>query len=143
MKQLWTGSAVLGAALTAAPLFVHAQEAKDIGKVAYESYCAACHGINGQGNGPVGTFLTKPPANLTTIQARNGGRFPTNRIFDIIDGREQVAAHGPRDMPVWGKLFREQDPGTDPSEAGKRFYSKFWRGRILAIIAYIQTLQEQ
>lgn len=143
MKQLWLEFAVLGAALITAPVLLHAQGAKDIGKVQYETYCAGCHGINGKGDGPLGKWLRKPPpADLTQIQKRNGGRFPSKKLFDIIDGRGDVAAHGPRDMPVWGKIFREQDTAVPPCKTDECFYSKFWRGRILALMAYIRTLQE-
>jgi mono/diheme cytochrome c family protein len=140
--KLSTGSVVLFAALTTAPIFAHAQEAENIGKVQYETYCATCHGVNGNGDGPTAKWLTKPPADLTQIQKRNGGRFPTKKVFDIIDGRAEVAAHGPREMPVWGKIFKQEDTSVAPCKADECFYSEFWRGRILALIRYIRTLQE-
>lgn len=143
MNQLWIRSAVLGAALLTAPIFAPAQEAQNIGKAAYETYCAGCHGISGKGNGPDAKRLTKPPTDLTQLQKRNGGRFSSDYLFNIIDGREDVAAHGPRAMPVWGKVFKEQDTAVAPCEGNKCFYSKFWRGRILAIITYIRTLQDK
>jgi mono/diheme cytochrome c family protein len=66
MNQLWIRSAVLRAALLTAPIFAPAQEARNIGKAAYEAYCAGCHG-----NGPDAKSLTKPPADLTQLQKRN------------------------------------------------------------------------
>ena len=33
--------------------------------------------------------------------------FPRSLVEGWIDGREAVAAHGPREMPVWGYSFRE------------------------------------
>jgi mono/diheme cytochrome c family protein len=144
----------LSAVLIAAPNLAHAQDecaeltkppklahAKDIGKVQYEAYCAGCHGISGKGDGPLRKCLTKPPADLSQLQTRNGGQFPTTGLFDIIDGREEVAAHGPRDMPVWGKTFKKEDTTEVTCETDECFYSKFWRGRILALINYIRTLQ--
>jgi mono/diheme cytochrome c family protein len=142
MRPLSTGSVVLFATLTIAPVFAHAQEAQSTGKVAYETYCASCHGISGKGDGPLGKSLKKPPADLTQLQSRNGGKFPSSEVFDIIDGREDVAAHGPRTMPVWAKVFKEQESEAPPCEDNECFYTKFWRGRIIAIIAYIRTLQE-
>jgi mono/diheme cytochrome c family protein len=133
--------ATFGAVLTATPIFARAQDAKDIGKAEYEKYCADCHGISGKGNGPRAESLAQVPTDLTKIQRRNGGVFPSNKLLDIIDGREYVAAHGPRDMPVWGRLFKEQDTTHPPCEGNECFYSKFWRGRILAIVTYIQSLQ--
>jgi mono/diheme cytochrome c family protein len=142
MNQICTRSAVPGAALLAAPISAPAQETQNVGKAAYETYCAGCHGISGKGNGPDAEWLTKPPADLTQLQKRNGGRFSSDYLFNIIDGRQDVAAHGPREMPVWGKIFKEQDTAAAPCEGNKCFYSKFWRGRILAIITYIRTLQD-
>jgi mono/diheme cytochrome c family protein len=134
--------ATFGAVLTAAPIFARAQEVKDIGKAEFKKYCAGCHGIDGKGDGPFAKRLKKKPADLTQIRAQNSGRFPVNKLFNIIDGREQVAAHGPRVMPVWGKIFKERDISVAPCKGDQCFYSKFWRGRILAIIEYIETLQE-
>jgi mono/diheme cytochrome c family protein len=36
------------------------------GKEMYISYCAACHGTDGKGNGPAASALKIPPADLTT-----------------------------------------------------------------------------
>jgi hypothetical protein len=121
MKQLCMGSAVLCAVLTTTFCFAHAQEAQSIGKAAYETYCAGCHGISGKGDGPHANSLTKPPADLTQIQNRNGGRFPSRELFDIIDGREEVAAHGTREMPVWAKIFKQQETEAPPLPRQRMF----------------------
>jgi mono/diheme cytochrome c family protein len=134
--------APLAAVLTAAPDLAHAQDAVDIGKALYDAHCAGCHGISGKGDGPLSDSLAKPPADLTQLSGRYGGYFPSNKIFDIIDGRKDVAAHGPRDMPVWGKIFQKEDTSTAPCNTNECFYSKFWRGRILAIMNYLRTLQK-
>jgi mono/diheme cytochrome c family protein len=143
MKPLSTGSVVLFATLTIAPFFAHAQEAQNIGKMAYERYCAGCHGVSGKGDGPLADSLTKPPGDLTQIQTKNGGQFPSKEVFDTIDGRKDVAAHRARAMPVWAKVFKEQETEAPPCEGTKCFYTKYWRGRILAIITYIRTLQKK
>jgi mono/diheme cytochrome c family protein len=75
------------------------------GEVLYLRHCAACHGESGRGDGPVAASLQTPPADLTTIARRAGGRFDEARVMGSIDGRHQVAAHGPREMPVWGAVF--------------------------------------
>ena len=36
----------------------------DNGKTAYEGTCAACHGVNGDGQGPVAFSLKPPPRNF-------------------------------------------------------------------------------
>lgn len=48
------------------------------------------------------------PPDLTRIAARNGGKFPLARIERIISGEDQLpAAHGTREMPLWGPIFSE------------------------------------
>jgi hypothetical protein len=39
---------------------------------------------------------------LTELAKRSGGRFPEERVREIVDGRAVLAAHGTRPMPVWG-----------------------------------------
>jgi hypothetical protein len=41
---------------------------------------------------------------ITRIAARSGGRFDAARVVAVIDGRRDVAAHGPRKMPVSGAV---------------------------------------
>jgi mono/diheme cytochrome c family protein len=45
------------------------------GAAMYGNYCAACHGLRATGDGPAAKALTKAPADLTRISARNGGEF--------------------------------------------------------------------
>jgi mono/diheme cytochrome c family protein len=72
----------------------------------YRTWCASCHGIQGKGDGPAAGALKKSPADLTQLANKNGGKFPTERVRNYIDGTREVAAHGSRDMPVWGSFFR-------------------------------------
>jgi len=45
---------------------------------------------------------------LTRIAVRNGGKFPLARVERIISGEDQLpAAHGTREMPLWGPIFSE------------------------------------
>lgn len=94
------------------------------GKAEYLSSCAACHGEDGKGNGVLASVLKVPPADLTTLARRNGGYFPLAAVTEIIDGRTLIAAHGTRDMPIWGFDVRI-------------------RNRIPAIIDYLTHLQVQ
>ncbi|HXQ63250.1 MAG TPA: c-type cytochrome [Steroidobacteraceae bacterium] len=74
----------------------------------YQRFCASCHGRMLAGDGPVAQTLAVAVPDLTRIAARHGGTFPDNWVYRVIDGREAVLAHGPRDMPVWGvELWRE------------------------------------
>ena len=54
-----------------------------------------------------------PPADLTRISARNGGRFPADKVRRTIDGRNDVKGHGNRDMPIWGVEFRVVEESED------------------------------
>ena len=101
----------------------------DLGKMNYESNCAACHGQSGKGDGPVSVELRAKPTDLTLIAKRNGGVFPADVLYRIIDGRKTVRAHGTYEMPVWGLVFLRSDP------------EDVARNRILAIIAYLKSIQ--
>jgi len=74
----------------------------------YRQYCASCHGLNAQGDGPVAAALKVKVPDLTRIAQRHGGTFPSSDVRDTIDGREAPRAHGTRTMPVWGELFNQQ-----------------------------------
>ena len=76
------------------------------GKEMFMEYCAVCHGSEGRGNGPAAAALTKAPADLTQLAVHNSGKFPDVRVSRFIEGQDTVLAHGTRDMPVWGALFR-------------------------------------
>jgi Cytochrome C oxidase, cbb3-type, subunit III len=81
--------------------------AEDInsGKVDYESHCAACHGKDGKGDGPVSMELRTKPADLTSLAKNNGDVFPGEVLYRIIDGRRTIRSHGTYEMPVWGFVF--------------------------------------
>jgi hypothetical protein len=105
----------------------------------YEVACMACHGPKGRGNGPLAGKLSKAPADLTQIAKSNGGKFPTARIAEIIDGRAIVAAHGIRDMPVWGERYRAAtDESETPSLVDERALSQ-----IRSLVRYLETIQEK
>lgn len=114
----------------------------DVGKMEYNASCAVCHGLTGKGDdGPLKELLARPVPNLTGLARNNKGVFPFDRVFQIIDGRQEVKAHGPREMPVWGNAFNNQSslyfdnyPPQDSESAG--------RSRILAITEYLYRLQD-
>jgi mono/diheme cytochrome c family protein len=142
MKQLLVGTAVLGAALVAAPVLGYAQ-AVDIGKREYVNSCAVCHGDSGKGNGPIVAYLKTSPTDLTIIQKSNNGVFPFGRVYEVIDGRKTIAVHGSRDMPVWGDRFKEKS--AELADLSMRIgisieSEAFARDRILALIRYLSSL---
>ncbi|MGH7915845.1 MAG: c-type cytochrome [Candidatus Binataceae bacterium] len=75
------------------------------GKLYFRQYCAQCHGMNATGDGPVAAALKKKPANLTMLSKNNGGVFPETKVRDFINGTKTAAAHGSREMPIWGYAF--------------------------------------
>jgi len=74
----------------------------DAGKAAYLSSCAPCHGIDANGDGFLNAVLKTPAPDLTHLAKRNDGTFPVAAVTEIIDGRTLIAAHGRREMPIWG-----------------------------------------
>lgn len=85
----------------ASPLI--AQDA-DAGAALYTRYCATCHGVTAQGDGPMSPSLVIQPPDLTGLSARNNGVFPVVRVVMRIDGREPLVSHG-SPMPVYGPYF--------------------------------------
>ena len=79
----------------------------------YFAYCAACHGKDGKGDGPAASALKVSPPDLTTLAQRNNGVFPRDRVYGTINGQVAIAAHGSKEMPVWGRLFHSME--TDNS----------------------------
>ena len=76
----------------------------------YYRLCAVCHGEQGRGDGPMARVLKTPPPNLTLLAKNNGGHFPFLSVLEMIDGRNMIAVHGSREMPVWGEsLTRDYD----------------------------------
>jgi mono/diheme cytochrome c family protein len=98
-------------------------------------YCAACHGTNGTGNGPVAKSLSKPPANLRLLSDKYGSPLPAAKLAELIDGRDAVRAHGTADMPVWGERLYAMGAG----ERGELGISEI----IGKIVAYLDTIQDR
>jgi len=103
-----------------------------MGSYLFRTYCASCHGTSAQGDGPMANSLRRRPSNLTEIAKRNKGSYPTDLVYRIIDGRQNLGSHGGPDMPVWGDAFMRTSEGAD--EASVRY-------RIEALVAYLATVQ--
>lgn len=73
----------------------------------YREYCAVCHGLDGKGNGAAAPALKRETPDLTLLSKKNGGEFPMFRVSNIIQGDAVIPAHGSREMPTWGDVFRE------------------------------------
>jgi len=96
------------------------------------NHCASCHGGGGEGDGPLAAVLRAMVPNLRSLAMLNGGTFPTAEVTAYIDGREMKAAHGDRQMPVWGDVFRGPEQGTAQRTV---------RARIDALVKFIAELQ--
>lgn len=132
---------VLAVALVAAPVLSAAQDF-NVGQMEYMNSCAQCHGADGTGGGPMASYLSGTLPDLTTLQRDNDGVFPFARLFEVIDGRAEVGAHGSRDMPAWGRTYDASAPTWLGEMAMPGDREAFVRGRILALIEYVSTLQQ-
>jgi mono/diheme cytochrome c family protein len=77
---------IFAVAVAALPLAACLPAPAPTGAADYATYCAACHGPTGKGDGARAHGLAKPPSDLTTIAARNGGAFPRTRVMTQIWG---------------------------------------------------------
>lgn len=107
------------------------------GKARFMENCASCHGEDAKGYGERASKLADVPSNLTILSKSNGGKFPFKLVYDTIDGRQHIGAHGSRDMPVWGAEYRLGVP-----TAGGMAESVV-RGKILELIVYLESIQEE
>ncbi len=60
----------------------------------YTSYCAVCHGTDGKGTGPAATALKVPPANLTELEARSNGKYPSLHVTAVMRVQADLPTHG-------------------------------------------------
>jgi hypothetical protein len=125
------------------PLSLATAAETSIGQREYESKCVMCHGPSGKGDGWFTRFLNTRPTTITQLKKNNGGVFPFDRVYQVIDGRKEVSVHGSRDMPVWGAVYRaESGKEYDPYYGLNYVDEGMVRARILALIEYISRLQE-
>ena len=96
----------------------------------FKEYCAVCHGSAAKGDGPAAEALKKRPSDLTQLARKNGGSFPELQVMNYIKGEDVVAAHGSRDMPVWGAIFSQMSSNQDLVHV-----------RTYALLKYIEQLQ--
>lgn len=102
------------------------------GEDMYVAYCAACHGKEGKGDGPAAPAFKTPPTDLTRLTATHNGKFPEDYVAMVLqNGPADTKAHGSKDMPVWGALFRSMDDG------------QMAHHRIYNLTKYIETLQPE
>ena len=101
------------------------------GREDYQHYCAPCHGQDGKGKGEWnGTAIP----DLTRLSKNNDGRYPSEEVQKVVDGRNQPLWHQrSRDMPYWGEIFQLEE--NHPTSKAKV------EARITAIVDYIRGIQ--
>jgi mono/diheme cytochrome c family protein len=102
------------------------------GRQIYKQYCAACHGPDGTGNGPVARSLRKPPSDLTTLAKRHGGAFPEEYVTNVLRFGLGFSAHGSSEMPVWGPIFQDMEQHNEAAV----------RQRIKNLCEYLESIQQ-
>ena len=130
---------VMSFALALTPVIASAQDA-GIGQSLYNQYCSTCHGVTGDGKGPLTEFITEMPTDLRKMAAENPaepGVFPMLKVLHIIDGRTGLRAHG-GSMPTFGAVFMA-DALDEKEEMGAVLET---RGRILSLAMYLESIQE-
>jgi mono/diheme cytochrome c family protein len=103
----------------------------DSGAAMFVNYCASCHGRDGRGDGPAAAALKKAPRDLTQLTIRNQGKFPELAVYEMITGDQMVAAHGDREMPVWGDVLKSLNGKDD----------MMVKLRISNLTSYLKSLQ--
>jgi mono/diheme cytochrome c family protein len=103
------------------------------GQQLFAAHCATCHGVDAKGGGPMSPQLKVWPPDLTVLAKNNHGSFPALHVGETISGEFQKPSHGPREMPIWGPVFRSDAQGRGDSA----------QLRIDNLVKYIESLQEK
>lgn len=107
------------------------------GQQMYNEYCAACHGSDAKGRGPLAAILKTPPPDLTSLSYRHLGKFPYGYVKAILEFGPGVGvgvgAHGSSDMPTWGPIFRYYDKQNE----------RVVQQRIRNLCNFLASLQER
>ena len=111
----------------------HDAEAAKAGAVLFQTHCASCHGASGRGDGKAAAALEFAPADLTRISERHKGKFPFDRVAEIVDGRKVVKGHHRSRMPVWGDALLSKSEGYDHAKV---------KEQIRRLVHYLASIQE-
>jgi len=96
----------------------------------FRAYCASCHGGDAKGHGPAAPALKPKVPDLTVLARNNGGRFPEDRMRKTIMGDDVIAAHGSREMPIWGPVFHQIEEDVDRGPV-----------RLANLVQYLKSIQ--
>ena len=98
----------------------------------FRNYCAACHGLDGRGNGPVSKALKREIPDLTRLSQRNDGAFPAIHVRNTImfGADDLLPAHGSKEMPIWGPIFHQIEEDVDRGHV-----------RLENLVKYLESIQ--
>jgi mono/diheme cytochrome c family protein len=116
------------------------KDATPSGKEDFATFCSACHGLSGRGDGDAAAVLDRKPADLTGLSARNGGVFPGTRVMAKIWGYTGVKPGHVADgspMPKFGPLLQGD---LVPYDGGDGIASPT-PVRLVGIAEYLKRLQ--
>lgn len=109
----------------------------DPGQDEYMNSCAACHGVDGDGRGPMWDLISVQVPDLTQLAANNDGVFPMLEVIHMIDGRTGLRGHG-SEMPIWGDRYKADVEDT----TGEYGAEMIIRGRTLSLALYLESIQK-
>ncbi len=100
----------------------------------FRSNCAACHGVDGRGDGPAAKALKQAVPDITRLAQRNNGAFPAVHVRNtIMFGTDDLLpAHGSKGMPIWGPLFHEIEFDQDLGNV-----------RMENLVRYLESIQKK
>lgn len=101
----------------------------------FAAYCAACHGNDGRGGGPLAEGMEPVPADVTLITRRNGGVFPKAQVMGHIAGYTMGRSESP--MPQFSDLLEGPQVMFDDG-SGQAVPTP---ARLVALADYVQSLQ--
>ncbi|SEM98913.1 Cytochrome c, mono-and diheme variants [Gemmobacter aquatilis] len=103
----------------------------------FASFCAACHGEGGKGDGSVAETLEKRPADLTRLSQKNHGKFPMTRVMSKIWG--YAKAPDGTVMPQFAPLLDHDQIVLFDSGDGIATPTPL---RLVQLAEYLKTIQE-
>jgi mono/diheme cytochrome c family protein len=141
MKNTERGILLLAATLLLSTTAFSQPKSVDPGKQEFENSCGVCHGMDAKGSGFLTASLKVVPTDLTLLAKKNGGVFPVDSISRVIDGRTEIAAHGSRDMPIWGMRYAVN--AAEHNFDAPYDQEAYIRNHILNLTDYLYRIQQK
>ena len=107
------------------------------GKADFTELCAPCHGSSAKGDGELAKSLAHPPADLTGLSSRHGGKFPMAYVMSKIWGY----SHGEAPSALMPKFAPLMEGPTVLVDTGDGIMTPTPL-RLVEIAAYLEAVQE-